>query len=418
MLITLSQKTQPLQKACPVPEGSSNVDHFVAYSFLTSEAEIKAITANPSLRKYVLDDNVHNTYATGPDGLLSKVVGYSAGLLDYFFRGTLEISPPDRQVYAVTDGSVIPQKFTALTANVKNITPNELIRQGTTNGTLTAIARYKIDANYAPDLTNTPTHNTAAPFKYSVSKPVTIDSDQFATINTEPTEFTFDFSGESAIPAGITDLTLQVVFQGTLGNEENIAVAVGMSDLSEPTHHVIWNLSDMFSLDYHLHTAYEIINTPELAERAAGAMIDPYDITFTIGYTGDPNSTSFSPEVTEKVLPPGRHMRLIGIFDIEKANFIELRWSELGNEKFAIEAIQPVKNQDYGETWLSAPAATPYRNWLDTNGVTKRSFFQHYSTGLLRCKPPVYDANGKTYCTYPVEEAIPADKTPVTVTIE
>ena len=47
----------------------------------------------------MLDDNVHNTYSKK---LLPRAVGYSAGLLNYFFRGTIGIeldqNSPDEAV--------------------------------------------------------------------------------------------------------------------------------------------------------------------------------------------------------------------------------------------------------------------------------------------------------------------------------
>jgi hypothetical protein len=79
----------------PCPAAGGNVDHFAAYSFLTSEAEIKALTADPKKRKYVLDNNVHETYA---QSLLPRAVGYSAGLLNYFFRGELGAGLVSRMV--------------------------------------------------------------------------------------------------------------------------------------------------------------------------------------------------------------------------------------------------------------------------------------------------------------------------------
>lgn len=215
-------------------------------------------------------------------------------------------------------------------------------------------------------------------------------------------------------------MTLQVVFKGTLGNEANIAVAIGTKDLSEPTHHVIWNLTDMYSLYDNLYTAAEIRAnkgglTPTLLSQAGAAKIDPSDITFTIGYTGDPNSTTFSPEVATAVLPNGRHMRLIGIFDVEKANYMELRWSGLGVDSYNVISIPRAINQDY-DKWYSSPEATPYRYSLD--GASKRSFMQHFNTGVLRCNPMSYDVDGKAHCSYPVEQAIPAVKAPFEAAIE
>jgi len=190
-------------------------------------------------------------------------VGYSAGLLDYFFRGTLEISFPTAAVYSIADGSKKPytangnqhQTFTKIKASVMNTTPNnEAIRAGE----LRAVARYKIIPNYAADLSNYPpdglvmagngtTTYPGVPYSYSVSEATeVVDGD---IIPGYYTDCDFDFSN-APIPAGITDLTLQVVFKGTIGNEIDNAIAVGMMDLMEPTHITFWNLTDGFSIPY------------------------------------------------------------------------------------------------------------------------------------------------------------------------
>jgi len=68
-----------------------------------------------------LDKYVHNDYAKR---LIPRAVGYSAGLLNYFFRGTLEISAPDQFVYAMADGSMTPHQFTTVKAKVRNTRRN------------------------------------------------------------------------------------------------------------------------------------------------------------------------------------------------------------------------------------------------------------------------------------------------------
>jgi len=111
-----------------------------------------------------LDDNCYANYASL---LIPRAVGYSAGLLNYFFRGTLEITPPDQIAYAVTDGSQTPyydeendvyhQQFTSIKAKVRNITIKEELPDGTKiyedmqNGILQAVAKYKIIPNYMYD---------------------------------------------------------------------------------------------------------------------------------------------------------------------------------------------------------------------------------------------------------------------------
>ena len=71
---------------CPEPSVQRNADHFVAVSLLNEENVIT--NDNISSLTLWLDDNVHNTYAKD---ILPRAVGYSAGLLDYFFRGKINI---------------------------------------------------------------------------------------------------------------------------------------------------------------------------------------------------------------------------------------------------------------------------------------------------------------------------------------
>lgn len=343
------------------------------------------------IKKYeltpTLDNRCHEEYA---QKLIPRAVGYSAGLLDYFFRGTLEISAPDAYVYSVIDGSVVPQQFTKIKAKVRNTTPNEQVQ----NGIIQAVARYKIIPNYAPYLSNYPPDGTTMhgiPYSYSVSAPITITS----LSSTTPTEFTFDFTNSPPIPAGITDLSLQVIFKGTLGNETDNAIAVGMKDLMEPAHHVLWNLTDMFSLDGHLYIAGDIRNDP----RVAGVYIDPHDINFEFAYMGESPPAS-SPIISATVaLPAGRHIRLLVLVDRQDNNYVRIRYSSVPypNEKYGDVFFQGVTNQEVNGTWQ----ATPVNVFRTVRG--------HLSQGVIACVP--YPNDG--VCPYPEEEAIPvADLTP------
>ena len=96
----------------------------------------KALPANPEFR-YQFDPCVFQDYAAR---LLPRAVGYSAGLLEYFFRGRIEIAVPDRYVYGraafTADNS---GSFTSLRFEVPNATPNEAAGAGT----LRAVVRYR-----------------------------------------------------------------------------------------------------------------------------------------------------------------------------------------------------------------------------------------------------------------------------------
>jgi len=66
----------------------------------------------------VLDDKVYEEYASK---LIPRAVGYSAGLLEYFFRGKLQVT---------TVPIFYKNAIVYLRAKIKNITPNEIMRDG------------------------------------------------------------------------------------------------------------------------------------------------------------------------------------------------------------------------------------------------------------------------------------------------
>jgi hypothetical protein len=73
--------------------------HTFAGSFLRSpnEPQPSAITSN-----LVLDAKVHEDYSRD---LIPRAVGYSVGLINYFFWGQIALSLPNRGVYALSDGN-------------------------------------------------------------------------------------------------------------------------------------------------------------------------------------------------------------------------------------------------------------------------------------------------------------------------
>jgi len=208
---------------------------------------------------FELDEKVHADYAKK---LVPAAVGYSAALLDYFFRGKIELTPPDRFVLGIIDdadfydpntgarrldasGFPVEQEFTQLKAKVRNISDDEI-----GSGIIQLVARYLGRDDYNPDLYNDPPQPASVqdgngnfyPYSYSVSLPIWIP----AMSKTNPTEYTFNFT-DSPIPAGITDLDIFVVFKGTLGQEVDNAVAVGrIAEMNEPLHYSVENSTDYY----------------------------------------------------------------------------------------------------------------------------------------------------------------------------
>jgi hypothetical protein len=374
---------------------------------------------------YNLDDFVYEDYASQ---LVPRAVGYSAGLLNYFFRGTIEISAPSSYIYSITDGSQTPYtdsagsrhpRFVRLRAKIRNSTAKERDTTGNPisyeamqSGVLHAVARYKIVPGFQPDLSGYPPNGEvmrSVPFSYSVSMPIPISS----LSSSEATEFAFDFSNDP-IPAGITDLILQVVFKGTLGGENDIAVAVGMRDLTEPTHHLFWNLTDMFSLDGHLYAATMIKSTPSLANlvdfdhdgtfsETGEPYIDPQEMNFDISYMAEGQQVSQIAARAAK-LSAGRHARLIMLADSPSGNGVRLSWLspdvvKAGSVDFT---FQGVTNQTVNGLWQASPPVISFR------GVKS-----HFSQGVLNCYPTAVADR----CTYLESEAPPGNPAPVRVDV-
>ena len=339
----------------------------------------------------------------------------------------LEITPPSQYVYSIIDGSIDPQQFKKIKAKIRNATGEEI-----KNGTLQAVAKYIKRTDYEPDLSADPptTESREPDFSYSVSEQIPIP----ALSATEPAEFTFDFSN-SPIPAGITDLYLQVIFKGTIGDETDTASAIGTKDLAEPTHHVFWNLSDMFSLNGQLYTAEDIKNDSALASLVdfdhdgifnetsiQEPYIDPVDTDLKIAYFGEnPPAGPVTNVATVDKLPAGRHIRLVMLLDRLTNNYLRLTWSDdiypESHYDFVFSGAinQDVQQEVNGQEDIvfNYTPPTSFRVSLDSDGVASIPIRQHFSQGILSCLP----RSSPRGCFYPDEEAMPANPEPVPVNI-
>jgi hypothetical protein len=241
---------------------SGSIDHIAAVGFLGRDVD-GAETNRDSIvmGKLWLDLNVYADYA---DRLIPRTVGYASALMDYFFRGKLEIRPTEALgVYALTDaleadGS--PKPFTRIRANVVNRTAHvdaagAEVGEPLSGGAMVAVAEYRPRAHYTPDLladdtsfeygTDALVNTSAIEYAYSISASVPLGAD---LAYGQGRDYAFDFSTKP-IPQGVTDLALYVIYNGTVGAEQGTGVAVGREDVSEPTHLTIWNLTNLFSIN-------------------------------------------------------------------------------------------------------------------------------------------------------------------------
>jgi hypothetical protein len=227
-------------------------------------------------------------YAAHADVLVPRAIAYSAGLIDYFFRGRLEVTPPLDGLFSVidqatphtTNASGYPIRtddgnvfgFTKVRLRVRNATaqvnesgltpptpvPKDMQSTVTPGGpsvpTMRAVARYHRNPCYQPDLSGERrvdfngavtepagcAAGTRTPFQeISVSLAVASSA---AQTNGAGQDLVFDFS-QQPIPVNATDVVIQVVYRGPLGLEAD-AIAVGSLDVREPSHITLWNNTD------------------------------------------------------------------------------------------------------------------------------------------------------------------------------
>ena len=150
-------------------------------------------------------------YDAMADLLIPRAVAYSAGLIDYFFRGRLATE----QVSFSDDGTILTVTLklkSAIELNDPAWNGEVLYAEDSQHraGTLVLTAQYKLDGQD----------------QYAASSPVPIDSDQDPAIAPgRISNQSFSFSMPS-VPAVATNVQFRLVFRGRLGQEDG-AVAVG-----------------------------------------------------------------------------------------------------------------------------------------------------------------------------------------------
>jgi hypothetical protein len=233
-------------------------------------------------------------YQFAADRLLPRAAAYSAGLINYFFRGRIGIELPEEGVYGIIDHATTNaagQGFGKLKLRLRNASPDgvkpsgERVPQTMQGGTLVAVAKYTLNGCYQPDLTG---DFAVAIATGEVFNPAGCSIDQYfageeqisqsaailaVTLTPAASEFVFDFSAQP-IPINARDLRIQVVYTGQLGAEAD-GIAFGGRDISEPTHLVIYNNSDYYLVDGTFYTPEQIRASATLSNRTAGLNIDP-----------------------------------------------------------------------------------------------------------------------------------------------
>lgn len=167
-------------------------------------------------RTFMIDENCAADYA---GKLLPRAIGYSAALLNYLFRGTIEITSPVIGITAPAGSTFTNVGINKVSVLAKNTSANEEEMQG---GSLKLVVKYKIDR---ADAYENPPSDLSNPFQY-----VAADLPGTQSISrTTPEKFEFDLSA-NPIPVNAKEVYLYLVYRGQLGDESD-AVAVGFKEL-------------------------------------------------------------------------------------------------------------------------------------------------------------------------------------------
>jgi hypothetical protein len=380
---------------------------------------------------YLLDEKCYEDYAYS---LIPRAIGYSSRVIDYFFRGELELSAPESGVYSIIDGAVthyddngqpIYNEFNKIRLVVKNKTTDEFVSAGK----LVAVARFKKRLSYKNDLTYDPPNTDAreAGYYQSASYTVELSSTMVEELNSSSGcaitfEFppdTFDPSGTlirfGGIPQDITDLQLFVVFQGTLGQEVNTAIAVGRKDLSEPTHICVFNDTDRFFVDHQIKTSDEIRGNQYLSSfvdndgdgvynEPGEPYINPVNLNTYVSFFKTTPPESENVEFVN--LPPGGYGRIIVLTDDELVN-LRIRRQSVFNQFSPLETLFQIKGIQYQDEYDENGI---FLNFFRDIVLVHRNIINHKWFACIQFAP---DAFGITMAPWP-EHPLFVDPTPAT----
>jgi hypothetical protein len=252
--------------------------------------------------------------------LIPKAAGYSAGLINYFFRGSFKIEPPALGAYAVADHKSA-QGFDKIKAKITNTTPGESM----SGGRFIAVARFHTNDCYQADLSGEFSLDasgnlvTPCPNYRSDSESIVTSAEQTLTMAPgESREMTFNFSGQ--IPMNATDLIIQFVYRGALGSETD-GIAVGTADIAEPTFVAVMNGTDTFELQNNFYYYTDIISKISQAPYSAadrdgnGVYNSPPDVNVLGGDIAYAIYLSGGKVADIGALPEGRFARLALLVD-------------------------------------------------------------------------------------------------------
>jgi hypothetical protein len=385
-------------------------------------------------------------YTAMADVLLPRAVAYSTGALNYFFRGKIAITLPPAGIYAIfdhsqthtvdadgyprdTNGNIFG--FTQVQMNVLNATApitesgsGITVNQRMTNGQLVAVARYHRNQCYKPDLSGELAEdygsgqmyppagcdliaNRTAYQEISVSAPLSVDASGDITVGGQPYDLNgttpilalFDFSADP-IPVNATDLFLQVVYRGNMGDTvggvpmiEPDAIAVGTVDVSEPTYGAVFNE------DYFLYYTQWLTAAQAQPLVPPGTNVDAAPLV-NVQYCIDDRLVGEKGQTNQPTggLQPARQIRYAAILDISQSHThtdIAQFWINGQPDTQVLIVNAPVFQRDAQASMEQDPLTGPGAYSPDAQtwgrgvvwGSWNTSFYQGYNATVVTAYP-------------------------------
>jgi len=330
------------------------IGHFVRPSYLTTAVYGILGEGSKYYRTFYRDERCHEDYA---QKLIPRAVGYSADMLNYFFRGTIEIVLPDSGVYSFSDDPV--KGFSKITLLARN---NTLTGDEMSDGSIELVVKYRIAQADPFQSYPVPTTND---FSYKV---VPVANNIRSIPKFTPAELTFDPGQNTLIPVNATDVFLLIVYKGKLG-EEDVSVAVGFKDISEPTPVDLFNNMDKICLNGSWYTAGSPKAIAQVDTDQDGnadewdvfphATRDAYLKISSVGnpvYASPSDYTFFVP-----LISPGELYRAFIL-------------SDYGNSAFYYSNYAPVVKTDERDTFIHPPVP---ENWGKSGAAIKNQVDYH-----------------------------------------
>jgi hypothetical protein len=203
------------------------VGHFLRVGYFSNDTRSEPGQESVFFRTLYLDEACHRSYA---EKLVPRAVGYSAAILDYFFRGTLEIRHPF--VKFVSNGTTL--SIGGFEFDAQNVSMIGNADEPLISGSLQLAYRYLTPAEmkkqdekdriYSYGLVpNTRIHRKDSTAPYTVLERGTVTE----PLNDGRVRLEAFLPTGTNIPLDASEITFWLVFSGTLGSEVNTGVAVG-----------------------------------------------------------------------------------------------------------------------------------------------------------------------------------------------